>query len=1601
MMSDMLKVQINTKTEKTHITDSLSQMVPKADWVELIMSHIPAGDMQKLSQPEIESIASDVWKNFSRKTDAFSLKIFDVHARVDAREYTMISIINNDQPFLVDSIVNAFSYHDITINFLLHPIIVVNRDKEGHLISFFPAGPKCTTGAQESLIIIILKEKLDAQEKQSIATAICDVLQDVHLAVTDWEEGKKTVQAAINSLRYTSPKIVQTVDKEEIISFLQWMESGYFTLLGSREFDAKNNRKSSPRTVNVLGICKRDTTNFYCDDMNEDCARYLPCDEIFKITKTICRSKVHRTAPMDIVRIKKFDEGSNVIGEYEFFGLFTSSVYNFSIRDIPIVRQKLQRVLEATNLSSEWHAGKALINIMETYPREELFQVGQNTLTKFAKKVLEIQDRPTLASLVRRDSLGHMITNIIYVPRERYTADFVRQVDEILSHAFNGRITYFQPLVNTDSYYARLHYTIAVNPSRDIDLHQHSLENTLKNASLRWIDHFKEALIAHYASDKLSGIRRQFLNAFPIQYQERFTVETALKDIKIVLTVLQKNSPSVRLHKISTDDKNLLNLKWYNKNSPIALYDIIPILEHMGLKVLTELHYPVTEGNTQEVVYIHDFALEGYFDQTSNCAALTNVFEESILKIHGQHVENDDFNQLTLSAVMSWEKIILLRAYYKYLKQLEFTYSQKFVAACLSRHAVITQNLVDLFETIFDKKKYGTSKTISQLLEKIENFLEEIKSADEDQVMRQYLNLILSTIRTNYFQALAKGGVPPYVVLKFDCRLVHNMPQPKPMFEMFVYAVDFEAVHLRAGNVARGGLRWSDRQEDFRKEILSLMKAQRVKNTVIVPVGAKGGFVIKKSMNGLSNEVQSQLGVSCYKKMIQAMLDIVDNVQNDVVIKPQNVVCLDQDDPYLVVAADKGTATFSDIANDISSKNNFWLGDAFASGGSVGYDHKKMGITARGAWESVKRHFREMGIDTQTTAFTVVGIGDMSGDVFGNGMLLSQHIKLVGTFNHLHIFLDPDPDVLKSYKERARLFKLPRSAWTDYDTKILSKGGAIFSRSDKYVNVSPEVKKLYKLSHNKITPDALIRAMLHAQVDLLWFGGIGTYIKSTDQTHESAGDRANDNIRMNGNDVQARVIGEGANLGVTQLGRIEYALNGGRINTDAIDNSGGVSCSDHEVNIKILLDQALKKKKITAQSRNKILMDMSGDVAKLVLRDNYLQSQAISIIEQRGAHILERQDRLIKTLEKNGTLDRQVEFLPSDDDMYERQVKHQGLTRPEISVLLAYGKILVYENILHSGLSDDPGLLNVLIDYFPQTLQEKFKSYVENHPLRREIIATYAANSLVNRVGPTFFNEMMELTGATSSQVIQAYLAARNCLDVRTHYWHAIEALDNKVNASVQIQMMMHVVELMDASTLWFLHKSNNPITVSEMRERYANGIQEFSKNMDAFIVGSNKKFVKKKIEKLKKHKVPAILATKISTLPHVVFAWDIIDLSQTTMHSVKDIGCLFFELGQFLSIDWLRHKIDETKTGDVWHKHALNALKTDLHHIQISITKQVLDAEQTGHNVRNRLKSWIVENDAALQGIYKMLIDIKAEGNPDLAMLSVVARRLHTLVQQ
>jgi glutamate dehydrogenase len=1558
-------------------------------------------DLAERQVADLYGAALSHW-SFARKREAgrAKLRVFNPTIAEHGWQstHTIIEIVNDDMPFLVDSVTMEVNRNGLTLHLIIHPLVAVRRGDDGVLQGLAGEGGASSAARRESFIHVEVDRVPEPARLEALAADLTRVLGDVRLAVVDWKKMQERVLDIVRGLDERAPPIPPQ-ELAEGQAFLRWLADNHFTFLGCRsheldKVDGEDVLKIVPDSS--LGILRDGPTpsaNAAFAALPPEVRAHARRPDLLVVTKSTSRSTVHRPGHLDYVAVKRFDDAGQVCGEDRFLGLFTSTAYSANPAEIPLLRRKVADVVERAGLAAGSHSGKALINILETYPRDELFQTSDDELLHTATGILHLGERQRFRLFVRRDPFERFLSCLIYAPRENYTTELRQKWQDILMREFNGISSEFNVHLS-ESVLARIHITVRTKPGSIPPFDVREVEQRLVAAARRWDDDLKSALIELAGEARGNELLRRFGGAFPAGYRDEFAARAAVHDIELMAQLSDAQPLGMNLYRPLEAPPGMLRFKLLRRGEPLTLSASLPMLEHLGMRVLDEHPHRLAPQGAAPI-WIHDFGLQSAIgDADIEVDALRPVFEEAFGAVLNGEVENDDFNRLVLAARLPAHEIVVLRAYAKYMRQIGFALSQSFIESTLVGNGPIARALVELFKLRFDPAQAAGA---DDKVREIEAALEQVANLSEDRVLRQYLALILATTRTSFWRRDAAGKRRSFVSFKFDSPKVPDLPAPKPMFEIFVYSTRFEGVHLRGGRVARGGLRWSDRPEDFRTEVLGLVKAQMVKNTVIVPVGSKGGFVLKRAPAASDRDAFMREGVACYQDYLRGLLDITDNRVGDAIVPPPQVRRHDEDDPYLVVAADKGTATFSDYANGISKEYGFWLGDAFASGGSVGYDHKVMGITARGAWESVKRHFREMGIDTQSTEFTVAGIGDMSGDVFGNGMLLSPHILLVAAFDHRHIFLDPSPDAAKSFVERERLFKLPRSSWADYDARLISEGGGIHARSAKSIPITAQVKQALDIKADALTPTELVNAILKAPVALIYNGGIGTYVKATSESHAQVGDRANDALRVNGRELRCKVFAEGGNLGCTQLGRIEYALAGGRINTDAIDNSAGVDTSDHEVNIKILLGLPVTEGELTEKQRNALLPEMTDDVAALVLRDNIFQTQVLSVTGRIAPQLLDAQTRFMQYLEKAGRLNRAIEYLPSDEELAERRAQGQGLASPERAVLLAYSKIWLYDELLASPLPDDPWVATALARYFPALLREKFASYMPRHPLRREIIATHVTNSTINRVGSTFVHRLAETTGARAFEIVRAYLMSREIFGM-VPLWLAIEALDNQVDDEVQSSMLIDTSRQLERGTMWFLRSRRLTEDMAATIEHFKPNVDALSARLAQLLDAEERSRVDAAMAHYVAKGVPHELAERVVTFGTLYATLDIAEIAGSARWPVELVAAIYFDLANRLGMPWLRDRIAALPGDQHWQALAKGAMQDDLSGLQRSITGAVLAGGGESESPAALVEAWQASNGRTLERAAQLLGELRAVAAPDAAMLAVALRELRAL---
>lgn len=1588
-----------------------------------ILGDALAEDLEGISAEKLVEQAAEFWA-WARNSEAGK-----VHVRArpsdenGARsiERDIIEVVGPDRSFLVDSVMGEIGAQGLDVLAMFHPIVSLD------------AGTG-VSDAQPMSLIQVHVEPLDDLTREVLAEAVRGALADVCVATDDFKSMRAAMNMAIAHVEdATTPASPE--EKAEALEFLRWLRDDHFAFLGSRvyQFDVDKDGKMSSHEPTVqpgsgLGIL-RDPDRQVLRKGNEP-ALLTPAIESFLneptpiiVAKANIQSRVHRRVYMDYIGVKRYRTDGAVVGEARFVGLFTAEAYHRMAREVPLIRRKVRRVLERAGKIPGTHSEKKLRSIVETFPRDELFQTEEDDLLQISLGILHLQDRPRTKLLVRRDRFDRFVSCLLFVPRDRYNSRIREQAGEVIREAFDGRMSAYYPHFG-DGPLARVHYIIGLNPNDHPEPDLHDLERRIITLARTWDDEFVAEGRRSLPPDMRFRLTA-YDDAFSMGYREQFTPAEGIADMQRIEALGDDVVAGARLYRAEGDAPSVLRLKIYRCNEPTPLSEIMPMLENMGLDVIQESAFEVrrkTENGAETAVHIHDFEMLSDALTDHDLSEFGDAFEDAMLAVMDNRAENDGFNKLILELGVSWREAAVLRALSRYRQQTGLDPSQAIQEEALAENPDISRKLLELFDLRFNPDTgldmEARKEASTALAVEIRALLEGVASIDHDRVLRRLMRLLEATLRTNYFQTDKHGASKAHISFKIASGKLEHLPLPKPYREIFVWGPNVEGVHIRFGPVARGGLRWSDRRDDFRTEVLGLVKAQQVKNAVIVPVGSKGGFYPKQLPRSGSRDEWLAEGQNAYRTFIRGLLDITDNIEDDAVVRPENVVTWDDDDPYLVVAADKGTATFSDIANGVATDEyDFWLGDAFASGGSAGYDHKKMGITARGAWESVKRHFRELGKDIQNEPFTVAGVGDMSGDVFGNGMLLSRKIKLVAAFDHRDIFMDPNPDDCEAaWEERKRLFDLPRSSWQDYDRKLISKGGGIFSRSEKSIKVSKEMRAALGIEANALSPQELMTAILKSSVELLWFGGIGTYVKAASELPWQVGDKANDAIRINAAEVGAKVIGEGANLGFTQSARIEFDRAGGRINADFVDNSAGVDTSDHEVNIKILLSPLLRSGDMTRGARDKLLGGMTGDVAKHVLQHNYDQTLALTLAENDAAADVDAHERFMVALEKHGRLDRTVENLPSADGM--RALKEQGmaLTRPELAVLVSYAKITTFDKLVASNVPDDPHFEATLKGYFPGDLA-KFEEQMGSHRLRREIIATILANDMINLGGPTFVHRAIESTGAESQQIARAFEAGRRVFRF-SELTDRINKLDNRAPAGVQITLHREIIRLLRRQTYWLARRAraqeaDEATPIRQLIEAYRPGVDRLRENAIDFISTHEREHVQKRAAEYVEAGAPKDLAEDIAVLRPLTSSSDVVDLALREDWPLESAAYVYHAAGARFSVDRLRGLGSEVSSDLHWDRLAVRRLIEDLYASQQAIASSMMRfAKSAGGTLQagvespgrdwadNLLDAWCVQNDVEAGRFDMALDELATSGGWTLSKLAIASTQLRELAQ-
>ncbi|WP_035714258.1 NAD-glutamate dehydrogenase [Azorhizobium doebereinerae] len=1582
--------------------------VPEAFTRQLFGSAAPE-DVDTLLPEAIADLSRTAWAHLLAHQPGQS----DVHVFTPSLPgqpaITVVETINDDMSFLFDSVAGELADRGLDLSLVAHPIFALERGASGAGALEADLAAAVARGLKrESLIHLHIPALSGPEAEAELRAALLQVLADVRAANRDFHAMRSRVHEVSKTYRREKCPY-PVVEREEAADLVEWLVADNFIFLGVRAYALTAEGGLEAVADSGLGVLRDPAVH----ELRLGSAPVVTTPEIRQflsggqpliITKSSLRSRVHRRTFLDYVGVKLHDAEGQLTGELRIIGLFTSTAYTHSVMQIPYVRHKAEAVMDWAGFVPDSHSGKALSTVLETYPRDDLFQIDADTLQTYAFDILSLYDRPRVRVLPRVDAFDRFVSVLVFAPRERFDAALRQRVGAYLAQVFSGQVATVEPVFLHDLPLTRVHYIIGRQEGRTPEVNRAALEKEVARLALTWSDRLREALLATHGAAEAQALIARYGAAFDAGYVAAYGVQTAVEDIARMERLSEARPVALDFYRRPGDLSTRISLRLISFGRPLPLSQRVPTLENMGLRAIDESSYRIATaaragGAPAARGWVHEMSLERADGGTIEVSGSAERLEDLLTAVLRGEAENDGFNALVLDTQLAWREVALVRALARYLRQAGLAFSQDYLWTTLVRHAPVAEKVARLFHARFDPARdpapEARAAREAPLRAAIEAALAEVSSLDEDRILRRFVNLVDAALRTTFYQAGPDGQVKPAIAIKYESAKVEGLPLPRPLYEVFVYSPQVEGVHLRFGHVARGGLRWSDRPQDFRTEVLGLVKAQQVKNAVIVPVGAKGGFVPKRLPAGGSRDAVQAEGVSAYETFVSSLLDLTDDLKGGAVVHPQDVVRLDGDDPYLVVAADKGTATFSDTANAISQRHGFWLDDAFASGGSVGYDHKAMGITARGAWEAVKRHFRELNVDIQVTPVTVVGVGDMSGDVFGNGMLLSKAIKLVAAFDHRHIFLDPTPDTAAAYAERARLFALPRSSWADYDAALISEGGGVYPRSAKRIPLSPQAQALLGLAKPEAAPNEVMTAILKAAADLLWFGGIGTYVRATAESDAQVGDRANDAIRVSAADLKVKVVGEGANLGMTQRGRIEAARKGVKLNTDAIDNSAGVNTSDVEVNIKIALSLPVAEGVLTAPDRAKLLADMTADVALLVLRNNYLQPLALSLAERRGTEDLAFQQRMMQALEVRGELDRTVEYLPGDAEIQERRARGESLTRPELAVLLAYAKLSLYAELLASEVPDDSYLADELVTYFPPALRERFPAAIAAHRLRREIIATGLANAIVNQGGPASITRIADQTGADAAGIAHAFAVVRDSYRL-PQLNAAIDALDNQVDGEVQLGLYMAVQDLMIGRAIWFLRNVSLAEGIAGVVARYGAAIAEVKRVLDTSLPDTWRVARDRRVAELVQQRVPDGLAKDIAVLPVLAVGSDIALLAERSGRSIADAAPTFFAAGRYFAIDDIVASARAITAPDYYDRLALDRALGQVETFTRQITSEVL--AQGGTGVEG-VEAWVERRRKEVERIRATVQDITASGL-SLSKLTLAANLLGDLAR-
>ncbi|MFT7684859.1 MAG: glutamate dehydrogenase [Candidatus Azotimanducaceae bacterium] len=1562
----MTRIKVDDKTAfQTGINRRLKAKSedPIKDFAKHFFADLSISDINEREWEDVLASLRSSWKFYK----GFRGNKAQIRIVPGAGNLLVIEIASINLPFLLDSVRLELKRLDLVLADVQQCLMGVVRSSRKVFISD-------AVEINESLIRLEIES---SGAPENLEDYIAEVIEIVRQVVEDFSPMRK-------QLLLWSDDSTFRINQEETYELLRWFYANNFTFLGYEEHKADKNGKLRMLPRSRMGLSR--------PGMSADAMPITEPDGVLNIEKLPIKSRVHRPAYLDSITICE-RKGKKIARICRFVGLFTSTVYNANPVKIPLVRQKIANIFSESDVIPSSHKGREISRIIEVLPREELFFASGEDLKLLVTKTYAMQERRLVRVLLRQDN--YFANCIIHVPKDTYDTELRIQIQDELESTFDTAESEFSTYFS-ESALIRIHFTLRISSPKKVDMD--NLEQKVLQLTRSWTDDLQQILFAQHEPSEAERLLKTYRNVFSPGYRADFSIGSAYGDLHYIEQLSQDYPLALKFYEVEEAGELSTRFKLFHWGGALPLSDVIPILENLGAKTIEEHPYELCRQG--EEVWIHDFLLELNPTSSGGFAQLQSIFEEAFSEIWRYGKENDSFNRLVTSAAMNIREVSLIRTYSRYFGQLQSGSSQQFIADCVSRYSTITTKLFDLFERRFNPASLDSEAKYRLAYQKIlDQVAEEVVNLGDDRVLRGFVELILATQRTNYFQMDCDGQPKDYVALKFLPGQISEMPEPKPAYEIFIYSPRVEGVHLRGGKIARGGLRWSDRTEDYRTEVLGLVKAQQVKNSIIVPVGAKGGFLPKwLPENGSRDEIMAE-GIICYKVFIQGLLDLTDNLVLGEVVKPKDVVCYDDDDYYLVVAADKGTATFSDIANELAESNGFWLGDAFASGGSIGYDHKAMGITAKGAWMSVQQHFRDMSKNIQENDFSVVGIGDMSGDVFGNGMLLSEHICLTAAFNHMHIFVDPNPNSKRSFQERERLFNLPRSSWTDYNEKLISKGGGIFSRSSKTIKISKEMQSRFDIEEAVLSPSELMNYILKADVDLLWNGGIGTYVKSRAESDLDVSDKANDNIRINANELRCKVIGEGGNLGITQLARIEYCLNKGVCFTDFIDNAGGVNCSDIEVNIKILLNQLLESGELSSKARNSLLRQMTPAVSKLVLDNNYRQAQAINLMNYQSKRRGQEYAQLMRSLEDQGKLNRRLEFLPNEEELQDRSVRGESLTAPELAILASYVKGILKQDLTNTDLVEDEYIAREMCDAFPQVLTKKYKSALFEHRLKSELVGTQLANGMIDYIGMIFVTRMKESTGATTAAVAKSYIVARDVFALEDR-WREISDLDYKIDHKIQKEMMMDLRRLVRRITRWLLRNRRRGLDLQAEIPVFQDAFGRLFGQWQDLLKGKELERWKRKTKYFQDAGVPTSLAGFIAATHHLYAVMGIVEACVRTSQSVERIAEVYFSLGESLELNWFSMQIHEYQADTQWQALARESLQDDLNWQQVALTLGVVNESSKSKSIDTMIQNWTEKHEEQVKRWLALHGEMKASIVLDPAVFTVGIRELLDLAQ-